>query len=562
MYDGAIVVSAEIEISDPTLFNETAFTAAVVKSMGIGAEVKVKVIGFKVAVTYALPASITKAQAITAIAVANNVAEKRVKVIITPGAGRRLVNAIRLSKFSAIITLADATTAKSALASASSVVRLKAAFVLVGLVAEPAVTMAPKVTAQVKATMAMPSGSGITAVQPNATQLAQIGSAIGGNVKVTAVVEETSTTTTTTTETATTLGLSKVSGSISLDVADVKAFMRNSKVSTALKDSIASFASASPNMVEVWVKAARRLHAEARRLAPVQVDYIISYPSGTDARWKASALSATAANTSAFNTLLKSNLAKLGITYKVAVVSFTATVFAPSAISTTASAIQSLPQPQISARRREDSSGETLSPLTIILLAIICLGIGFGISLACWCYIRSRAKSPEQGLNADAAVEDVEVVLEQNLVPDDHLVVDLVQPSSSVSPPLSDQVPSYKWTQVGVDALMAQPGSYDEYGRPTVGHLVEGDIVLNKEFFLERGYIEAATTLPKAVEPSEPTGLATSALNSLDSALALFAQDFGQAMPAVGLSPMDLHVDIANVEQLSPLELQRCQIWV
>lgn len=197
------VISTAVELADPTTFNKADYEAAMKKNIVLpeGSTVEVVVKGFSVAVSYELPSNITKGQATTAIALANNVTESKVEVTIT--STRRLAASRRLAALvEAVIKLETAAKAKSVQSSSASVPSLKIAFIKAGLEVTPVVKVAPKVAVQVETKVVSSTG---TAVQPpDAAGLSKIGTAVGGTVKV--VANPTTTTTTTiTTKTATTV---------------------------------------------------------------------------------------------------------------------------------------------------------------------------------------------------------------------------------------------------------------------------------------------------------------------------------------------------------------------
>jgi len=163
-----------------------------------GSTVEVVVKGFSVAVSYELPSTITKGQATTAIAAANNVSESKVQVTIR--STRRLAASRRLAaQVDAVIKLETAAKAKTAHASSADATQLKTAFKKAGLEVTPVVKVAPKVAVQVETKVVSSTGTAVTA--PDAAGLSNIGTAVGGTVKVTAVTTPTTVTTTTTTVT-------------------------------------------------------------------------------------------------------------------------------------------------------------------------------------------------------------------------------------------------------------------------------------------------------------------------------------------------------------------------
>jgi len=158
-----------------------------------GSSIVVVLKGFEVSVTYELPSSVSKAQATKAIAAANRVPESKVHVTIR-GSGRRLAASRRLAALvDATIKLETADKAKIVQKSSADSAKLKAEFKKAGLEVEPSLKVAPKVAVQLETKVVSSAG---TVVQPlTALQLANVGQAIGGKVKV--VTNPTTATTTT-----------------------------------------------------------------------------------------------------------------------------------------------------------------------------------------------------------------------------------------------------------------------------------------------------------------------------------------------------------------------------
>lgn len=190
------LISTDVEVFDPTAFNTTTFAVAMERVIGIlGASVEAKVKGFQVGVTYELSASVSKVQATTAIAAANNVPEIDVEVSII-GSGRRLATLPQSLRHLATVVEAkiktgDAEKARIVKSSSTMTVPLKAEFANVGISVEPVVKVAPKVVVQVETKVV--SAIGMVVQTPNAAQLAVIGNAVGGTVTV--IVKTTTTVT-------------------------------------------------------------------------------------------------------------------------------------------------------------------------------------------------------------------------------------------------------------------------------------------------------------------------------------------------------------------------------
>lgn len=138
--------------------------------------------------------------------------------------------------------------------------------------------------------------------------------------KITATSTQVSSTRTTTTTRTT--ALLKVSGTMTLDVADPLAFTASTAVNIAMKSSIADFTGVPVSNVEVTINTVRRLLASPRRLAAVRVTYVVTYPTGTDVTAQAALISSKSA--AHITTVVNSELTSAGLSLAVIVASHSA----------------------------------------------------------------------------------------------------------------------------------------------------------------------------------------------------------------------------------------------
>jgi len=193
------IISTHVELADPSTFDKVAFGKAMKRAIEFpeGSTVEVVVKSFSVAVIYDVAGSISKVQAITAIAAANNVPESMVEVTIIFGDPRRLAASRRLAALvDAVIKLETAAKAKIVHASSADATQLQAEFRKAGLEVTPVVKVAPKMAVQVETKVVSSTGAAVQ--PPSAAALLKIGKVVGGTVKVVANTATPATTTTTT----------------------------------------------------------------------------------------------------------------------------------------------------------------------------------------------------------------------------------------------------------------------------------------------------------------------------------------------------------------------------
>lgn len=165
---------------DPTAFDRNRYKDEMAKALGREVkDVEVTVLGFEILATYEFNATITADQAQTAIARSNGVPEASVEVSFR----RRLSMFRRLaSTVEATIKTTSAATAKSIKSSAASSSALNVELSKLGVSAIANVNVAPEVAVKTETKV-----TGAVVQAPDAARLAEVGAAVGGTVKVTAV---------------------------------------------------------------------------------------------------------------------------------------------------------------------------------------------------------------------------------------------------------------------------------------------------------------------------------------------------------------------------------------
>lgn len=170
-------------MSDPTTFDVKVYTEAMTEALGPEEKtLEVIVKGFEIRVTYDFSIAVVVDQARTAIATAAFVLLEAVKVTI----GRRLSDYRRLgSTVNARIMSTNAAAAKSVMTLTTNTASLKSELAKIGISAEVVLQEIPVVAVKLETKVTSKQES--ATVLPSTTKLAEVGSAIGGIITVTAV---------------------------------------------------------------------------------------------------------------------------------------------------------------------------------------------------------------------------------------------------------------------------------------------------------------------------------------------------------------------------------------
>jgi len=141
----------------------------------------------------------------------------------------------------------------------------------------------------------------------------------------TTMTKATLTTTTTTEMLLETLVVTLVDGSMNMDVEDPAKFKEDTVARNAVKEAIAELAGVPESYISLEVvleDPQRRLRANARRLAAVQIDYTITIPPGSEANPDAVAMQLQEVPSSEVNNVVQAAVKKAkGADYKVSVTS-------------------------------------------------------------------------------------------------------------------------------------------------------------------------------------------------------------------------------------------------